>query len=36
MLFFYSNFMIQYSYDFNETRFRLAFGTKLGFGYYPK
>ena len=34
MLFFYSNFMIQYCYDFNETRFRLAFGTNLGFGYY--
>ena len=34
MLSFYSNFMIQYCYDFNETRFRLAFGVNLGFGYY--
>ena len=34
MLFYYSSFMIQYCYDFNETRFRLAFGVNLGFGYY--
>ena len=34
IFFFYSHFMIQYCYDFNETRFRLAFGINLGFGYY--